>query len=271
MPFTLRARASTMHQNDNDFIFLIIVTSVALTFVAVLFTAIVIRYSKLRARRQEELLKATYVAQEMERNRIAEDMHDDIGPRLSALKFSVEALNSELDSDNRNDIATETNDSLDHVIRQIRGIVRNLSSKYIAEKGIIHQLHEVKKQFEQNGRIKIELNLDDLNGKYDLDKDFEVNLFRVLQELTNNSVKYSEGNRINIDVVKTGDLFKINYADNGKGFDSDNVNKGLGLNSIDARIRLYKGLYQVITSPDKGVRYEMVFNADNILEKAKTE
>lgn len=250
-----------MQRADDDFIYLIVVASLALTFVAILFTLVVLRYSRLKSRRQEELLKASYVAQEAERNRIAEDMHDDIGPRLSALKFSVEALDSDIKAAERNQIAAETSESLNYVITQIRNIVRNLSSKYIAEKGINRQLHEMKRMFEQNGNITVDLDIDELKSSDYLNKDFEVNLFRVLQELTNNSIKYAHCSRIRIAASKTGRQLKVTYNDNGNGFDPSKVNKGLGLNNIDARIKLYKGNYNLTTAPGMGVKYEVFFDA----------
>jgi len=87
--------------------------------------------------KQEELFKATLQAQEKERGRIAEDLHDDIGPRLSALKLSVDMLRNDFTAEERNSIIDDTTEILDYVIKDIRVIVRNLAGKYIGVSGVV--------------------------------------------------------------------------------------------------------------------------------------
>lgn len=86
---------------------------------------------------KSDLLKETYRAQEEERSRIAEDLHDDIGPRLSAMKLAIDLLKNDLPPEDIKDIADESSKMIDKVIKDIRVIVRNLASKYITEKRYI--------------------------------------------------------------------------------------------------------------------------------------
>jgi signal transduction histidine kinase len=229
---------------------------------AVVFLIAMFRYYKSMRDKQEELFKASLKAQEEERGRIAEDLHDDIGPRLSALKLSIDLMRNDFEKSERIQMIDETTEMLDFVIKDIRVIVRNLAAKYISEKGIYLQLIEFKKQIEKGGVFKIDMEIDCF--KEYLDPDFAINLYRIIQELINNSVKHAKSNRIDIIAERTVSNLSIIYKDNGVGFEESKITKGLGLSNILTRIKLYKGQCVVNSKPDKGTCYTINFDLKNI-------
>ena len=92
-----------------------------------------------------------------------------------------------------------------------------------------------------------------------------MNVFRILQELVNNSIKHASCSKINISINQIPGELTLNYMDNGIGFDITNENKkGMGLANIDARVRLYEGQYILVTSPGKGTSYNIVFKNQSI-------
>ena len=82
--------------------------------------------------------------------------------------------------------------------------------------------------------------------------------------MINNSIKYSGCTDVKIHVHIKGDRMFVNYNDNGKGFDEDKIDKGLGLASIKSRIKNFNGSYEFRTAPGKGVRYYLVFDIDYV-------
>jgi signal transduction histidine kinase len=86
-----------------------------------------------------------------------------------------------------------------------------------------------------------------------IDKDFEVNVFRIIQEFVNNSIRHSECNLVNISVIITSQHYEINLSDNGKGFDKKNMRKGMGLLNIATRTKFIQGEIQWTAKKGKGV------------------
>lgn len=243
--------------SDSKSLIALLIVFVTIIIMAVFFLVAMWRYYKSVRRKQDELFKATLQAQEQERGRIAEDLHDDIGPRLSALKLSIDLMHNDFSVEDRSQLIAETNEMLDNVIKDIRIIVRNLAAKYISEKGIYQQLNEFKKQVEKSGKHKIDLEIECF--KELLDADFAINLYRVIQELINNSIKHAACNRIDIIANLHTNQLKVIYKDNGKGFDELRVNKGLGLNNVITRVKLYKGTCEVHSKIGEGTCYNIAF------------
>jgi len=243
--------------SDSRSLLALLIVFITIIIIAAIFLFAMWRYYKSIRRKQEDLFKATRQAQEQERGRIAEDLHDDIGPRLSALKLSIDLMHNDFSTEDRNQLIAETNEMLDNVITDIRIIVRNLAAKYISEKGIYLQLHEFKKQIEKGSPIKIDLEIESF--KEIQDPDFAINLYRIIQELINNTIKHAACTRIDIIAHKQAGLLRVLYKDNGKGFDEMRVNKGLGLNNVLTRVRLYKGVCEVVSKPGQGTCYSIDF------------
>lgn len=254
---------------DDKSLLALLIVFITIVMLAVVFLIAMFRYYKSMRDKQEELFKASLKAQEEERGRIAEDLHDDIGPRLSALKLSIDLMRNDFEKAERIQMIDETTEILDFVIKDIRVIVRNLAAKYISDKGIYLQLHEFKKQIEKGGAFTIDMEI--ACFKDYLDPDFAINLYRIIQELINNSVKHSKSNRIDIIAERTTNNLSVIYKDNGIGFDETKINKGLGLTNILTRIKLYKGQCVVSSKPDKGTCYTINFDLKNSITTKVTE
>ena len=95
----------------------------------------------------------------------------------------------------------------------------------------------------------------------DLNNNFGINLFRIIQELVNNSVKHSNCSEISISLSYASDILNLQYSDNGNGFDSKMVReKGMGLSNIDARTKLFNGKYTLESVPGKATAYNFIFD-----------
>jgi signal transduction histidine kinase len=82
----------------------------------------------------------------------------------------------------------------------------------------------------------------------------ELNLFRIIQELINNSIKHGKATKINMSLLSEKTFLKFTYQDNGSGFDTSEVNykKGLGMKNIESRLRIINATYQLNSSAENG-------------------
>ena len=92
------------------------------------------------------------------------------------------------------------------------------------------------------------------------DADTELNLFRIVQEMLNNTLKYAQASRVNIRLARENNQKKLTYHDNGQGFDSTALNrKGLGLRNLESRAQIIGGHFSLKTAVGQGFEAEVAF------------
>ena len=104
-------------------------------------------------------------------------------------------------------------------------------------------------------KLTVNLQIEGLNN--DLDQNIQVTLYRIIQECINNTIKHSGADKIDISVIQTDHRITTEIADNGKGFDPSKVmdkRDGLGLQNMNARIELLKGLVRIDSAAGEGTR-----------------
>lgn len=186
-------------------------------------------------------LKTEISAQETERKRLAQDLHDDFGVRISALKMyinTIENISQKQDS-NLAKLSQSAVNLVDQSMRDLRNLLTNLSPASLREHGLIAALEELIESINRVGNIKI-----DFKHHYNsnsLDANVELNIFRVIQELINNSVKHSAGKQIEIELGSQVQDILITYADDGQGFDIAKIKRGYGLENIMNRTKMVEG------------------------------
>ncbi len=207
----------------------------------------------------ENLVFKTIVnTQETERKRFAKDIHDSIGQQLSAIKFYIGTSVSITSDEKQKKLLTKANDGLVNALADIRNICFDLMPKTLENFGLAESLEELCKQTEVNEALSFKLNIK--NNFPFLNKQLEISIFRVVQEFINNSLKHSNANIINIEMLQKGNDIKINLKDNGKGFDitnSDNKN-GMGLRNVKSRLLPYNGEITIISSVGRGTQYKII-------------
>ena len=251
-----------MSADKNELVFAIIIAGVIFFILAAFIVLIVYNLYRVKFRKSQDILRAVYNAEESERTRIAGELHDDVGARLSALKLNNELMTSGITNEEMLDVCDKSGDLIDRVVTDLRVIIRNQSSTFIVNNGLKSELEYLKEQFEQKEGIEISLELEQVA---ELENDFELGIFRIIQELLNNSVKHSECTVAKIAMRKRNNALELYYADNGIGYKNDNVAiKGLGLKNIFTRIELYGGTCKFKSVPDVETSYTILFPLQNI-------
>ena len=204
-----------------------------------------------REAHQRALLGAAIESQELERERIARDLHDDLQQQFAAVKLAVERVILRLPEGDEGkailqDAAKMAADSVDAT----RNIARDLLPPTLSKLGLAEALDELCQRMEGTG-MKAGFTLE---GEYQrIDKDTELALYRVVQELVANTLKHAEASRLDLSMTCHSNRLSLCVSDNGKGFDMASAKKGLGLRNIESRMGTINGTYHINTSPGKGI------------------
>ncbi|HBF88901.1 MAG TPA: hypothetical protein DDX39_09695 [Bacteroidales bacterium] len=185
---------------------------------------------------EEIILKATIETQEQERARIAEDLHDDLGPILSSIKIYSNLLLSNTKTEKeKNDFAIQIQELVDLAIKNIRTLANNLMPNVLKDFGLIDSVDIFCETINKTGLIKIEF---ESNLEIELDNTIKIVLYRVITELINNSIKHAKCNKITLSISQNQKHeLEILYKDDGRGIDSSANNNGMGLKNICNRLK----------------------------------
>lgn len=211
---------------------------------------------------QNLLLLNTVKTQETERNRIAGELHDDVASRLNVMHLNVHLLKKKMD-DNPEiaKIIDQIESSLDESITRTRTISHELMPQVLQKFGFHYALHELVQSVKGTGTIQIEASNDFLSPLKDNME--ELHLFRILQELISNTIKYAQANTIHINFEKdeSTDFVTMHYKDDGIGFNPDSESTGLGLYNIKTRAELLQATWAFHSpGPDEqGVHFTLKF------------
>lgn len=195
-------------------------------------------------------LKAMVKGQEAERTRIATDLHDSLGGMLSTLKLQYDSL--QLDHKDLSDDQDyyKIMDLIDEACKDVRDIARNLKPNALERLGLAAALRDLINRYSSRGVMDISLHMNEVDGL--LDEDSKLHVYRIIQELLNNSLKHAQASEIDVQVNQNGHDLVIVVEDNGIGFDKTVVRKGLGFGNLLSRVNLLKGSMEVDSTVNKG-------------------
>jgi len=216
-----------------------------------------------RARQQQDILRNTISAQEKERKRIAQDLHDEVGAMLSVVKLNVGRIEKKSEQSVAKDLATETKAYLDEVITQVRRISRALLPPSLEKLGLYFALEELSNWVNKSEQLKIICWKSGEQFRFDTKNELAV--FRIVQELLNNAIKHSRAGIININARFSSDSnLMISVTDNGKGFVvNDKMNSGLGLKNLESRSQIMDAKFKMKSVPGKGTTAIIYLNTNN--------
>ena len=173
-------------------------------------------------------------AQEKEKRKIAMDLHDGLSQTLALLNIWFNNLEIPEAQKNLKELFER---HLDSAIKETRGIAYNLFPPDL-EEGFIPAMNMLTERINRLGSHKISLEIQKGIVESNFDSTDKFNLYRIVQEFINNSNKHSESALVKIKIHKTSDGIHVFIDDNGKGFDMSQHSGGLGVKSIEHRIKL---------------------------------
>jgi signal transduction histidine kinase len=198
---------------------------------------------KLRIKQQREILNAILSSQEEERRRVAETLHHEVGQLLFAAQLKLGKTNPEVEN------------ILKSALEKTRNVSYELTPLLLNDFGLEVALKDL---FEKK-LVSIGVN-PCFNYSYISHtnrNDLDIIIYRITQELLNNTVKYAFAKNVKLCVFEENAVLNINFEDDGEGFSLDVLNvssKGFGLNSIKNRINLLNGFFEIQSQPQQGVK-----------------
>lgn len=202
-------------------------------FIIYLFARNRYKNQELKNTYQQRLLRLEIDASERERLRIAQELHDRVGTDLSAMKMIV----GQLLQKNGSPQSSAIENNFQEMLKEIKDIIYNLSPPGLERFGLFQT---VKNHIEKLNPIAPPVKLSTFGADI-TNPQLGIAIFRILQELLSNSLKYASAQNITIHINSFPDMVNVVYEDNGKGFQPGPEKIGMGLQNIEARVRSLDG------------------------------
>jgi signal transduction histidine kinase len=189
-------------------------------------------------------------ALEEERNRISRDLHDNLGAQLSTVRMFVSSLK------NKPGAVAETVDNsiglLDASIGELRGIMHEMNNPVLIEKGYLAATEELINKVNQLHDVHFSLTHHKMEQRPQSETEHQ--LYRITQELVNNTLKYASAKNVSIDILRRDGNLILMYEDDGIGYDLNTIKKGYGLRNIEIRVQSISGTVEFDSMPNAGAR-----------------
>jgi two-component system, NarL family, sensor kinase len=242
-----------MDPKEKEYYESLIIIVIIVGIVLLYFIITAIRYQRRSMRLHKEKIKAEIDTLENERKRIAADLHDELGPLLSAVKLQINTLDTQDPEDMQ--IIGKSSHYIDTIITKLREISNDLMPNTLLRKGLKNAIVEFVDRSQDSYKLPMKFICEqDLQ----LSQDKEINLYRIVQEITHNTLKHAKASLLIIKISIQEDRLFLMTADNGVGFDYFSKirdNSGLGLRNLQSRTEVMGGEFSCISTPEKGTAY----------------
>jgi signal transduction histidine kinase len=224
-----------------------------IAIIIVYFFVSIIRYHRRYMKLQREKIFAEITIRENERKRIAGDLHDSLGPLLSAVKLNISSVDIEVPGDR--EILEKTAGYIDDIIGSMRRISHDLLPSILERKGLLEAVREFIQQVKNKQSVDIQLYI---VKEIRVPKEKEIHIFRMVQEIVHNTIKHAQAKNLQIGFSEENGHLLCLTKDDGKGFDKAKIltgSQGLGLRSLESRCEILNGILTLESTPGSGTNY----------------
>ncbi len=201
---------------------------------------------------QQEFSRQLIRSQEGERTRIASELHDAFGQELVVIRNQLlQSMKSGRVEEHVLDAAQTASTMLENV----RRIARDLKPVQLERYGLTNALESMITRMDKSSKTRFTIEIDPLDDC--IPHDDEINVFRIVQEGTNNIVRHAEATEATVRIVRSDDLLEMLIADNGRGFDIDEAEHSFGLIGMQQRVALLGGTLAIESTTGAGSRIRM--------------
>ncbi|MGE0089942.1 MAG: PAS domain S-box protein [Bacteroidales bacterium] len=211
-----------------------------------------------RKKLENKLINTVIETEEKERQRLASDLHDEVGPLLSSMKMYINILSSSKDELKSKYIIEQLNLLIEESIHNIREVSAALNPYLLNKYGLKTAIETFFEKSKSLIAIQFATNIE--NNRFPIN--IETVYYRVVKELFNNTIKHANATNVEIELSYIESLLILKYSDNGKGFIFDDKvsdkKKNMGLRNIMNRIKMINGKYIVNSDKKKGFGFELI-------------
>lgn len=203
------------------------------------------------------ILSAVVAAEERQRTKIAQELHDGMGATLSSVNIYLNLiLSGGAEIDEIFKTVRLAKDLVGQAIESVKELANNLHPVILTRFGLVATIANMIEGLQQSRIIEIAFRH---SGYADIsDKNLELTLYRIINELITNTLKYSEAKKASIELERSLGKITLRYSDNGKGFDTSladatPASMGMGLSNIFGRAKSFGGTCELKSAPGKGM------------------
>lgn len=226
-----------MYSEEITLYYSLLIVSVVLILLIAVFLIFIIRYHRKKIAIQRDIENRNMKLMEEERNRMAFDLHDALAPLMTAIRIRLNLLDPK--EKPSLSLVAEMKKLLNQTIDRIREVSNNLVPKALEGEGLLGAFKELAKVITASHNIPVRVhNLTDLPR---LNKDREVHVYRMVEEILNNAGRHAAASQVSLNVAFSNSIISLIINDDGNGFDLKEIKqekKGLGLRNIVARTEL---------------------------------
>jgi len=222
-------------------------------------------------RHMRELSRKTIKTLEADRKTVAKELHDSIGGSLAAMKFALEGLLAEAQTEHGfSPVKATLQNIISHLadtIKETKRISANLRPLTLDDLGLISTVNSYTRNFNDIYK-KIRLSKEIRLQEEDIPEFLKIVVYRVLQEALNNAARHSNADAVEVRLEKFDNRISMRVADNGCGFDvenafrRDNSLSGYGLRGMQERVEICGGSFSIRSQPGEGTRIQISLPAE---------
>lgn len=209
---------------------------------------------------ERNLLKNTILSQEEERSRIARELHDAISSKLNVVLLNTgQAKELVKDNEQAMQILNTVTEQCKETLTDSRQIAHDLIPPVLEKFGLFAAINEFCTNINASGKLRV--NFSHAIEDNEIASDKQLHIFRIVQELLNNTLKHSDGSKADIRFEKGKNRYVCIYEDNGTGFDHEKAleKPGLGLKNLQTRVSFLGSEVVFAKSDNKGTQISFGF------------
>jgi two-component system, NarL family, sensor kinase len=233
----------------------VLIAACVLGIMLVYFIITIIRQQRKNLALHKEKIQAEINTLEKERKRIASDLHDELGPVLSAVRLQINSLNTEDEEDT--EIIAKSNSHIDTILHRLREISNDLMPLVLVRKGLVVAIREYVEKLNAEQDLQVAFSSDPIVVP---SKDTEIHMYRIVQEIIHNTLKHAKASTLRMGLHVDGSKLILKAEDDGVGFDYESAlrqSTGFGLFNLASRVEILKGEIYLDSKPGKHTQYSI--------------
>ena len=209
---------------------------------------------------EREFNQRMLAKQEEERSRIARDLHDSVGPNLSALSIHLQSVSNQEPGVKPMMSGDEALNLLRTSITEVRELSHNLHPSQLDRLSLVSAIEVFCRQFQADGSLEFRSAL--TVSEQDIAEEKKIHLYRIVQEAVHNVVSHAGASLCFISLEREGDRIALSIRDNGQGFTMDSKStRGLGMTSLSDRANIIDATLEIESQPGEGTTINVEFDA----------
>jgi PAS domain S-box-containing protein len=199
----------------------------------------------------QQITKAIIRTQENERYEIGAELHDNICQILASTHISLGVLSKSVDNRGM-ELFNQCRDYISLATQEIRNLSHRLAPAFFNDSTLEEAFDILLKNINVENKYDVSIYFDPSIEKLNINRDLQLNLYRILQEQLRNILKYAHCKRIEVDLLHHNNHLKMRVSDDGVGFNVNAVKGGIGISNMRRRTELFEGKFDLLSSPGEG-------------------